>query len=86
MRRGPRKGSERCCKGVRTPGAADCSKGAPKVLPRNAATAIRVEHAAAIHAGKHRACNSPGMLAATLLLGGAELPYRDARVGATAHE
>ena len=53
---------------VKTPGAANCPKGAPKVLPRNAPSAIGVEHAAAIHAGKHWARNSPGMLSAKLLL------------------
>ena len=67
-------------------GAADCPEGAPKVSPRNAACAIRVEHAAAIHAGKHWARNSPGMFSPALLLGDAELPYRDAHVGAAAHE
>ena len=68
------------------PGAADCPKGAPKVSPRNAPAAIRMEHAAAIHAGKHWARDSPGMDPATLLLSDAELPYWDAHVRAAQHE
>ena len=68
------------------PGAADGSKGVPKVLPRNAACAIRVEHATAVHAGKHGARNPPGMGPAKLLLGDTELPHRDAHVSAAAHE
>ena len=86
VRGGAWEGQREMLEGVKTPGAADCPKGAPKVLPRNAASAIRVEHAAAIHCGKHWARNSPGMLPAKLLLGDAELPYRDAHVGAAAHE
>ena len=86
VRGGTWEGRREILKGVETPGAADCAKAAPKVPPRNAASAIRVEHAAAVHAGKHRARNSPGMDPATLLLGDGELPYGDARVGAAAHE
>ena len=71
---------------MRAPGAADCSKGAPKVLPRNTASAIGMEHAAAIHAGKHWARNPPSMGPTQLLLRDAELSYRDAKVSAAAHE
>jgi hypothetical protein len=71
---------------AQTPGAADCSKGAPKVPPRNTTSAVRVEHAATVHAGKHWACNPPSVGLSELSLIDTELFYGYARVGAAAHE